>query len=116
MGIVVNDGIRRPTVRIDELQFATKTPFETRLQHETEAGQRVMPAEVAQVTRRALLRVVNSGTARRIKDTYRDNAARHAACPAPSSCPTARRSPSAAKPAPATTASSSAVARRAVSP
>ena len=74
MGIVVNDGIRRPTVRIDELQFATKTPFETRLQHETEAGQRVMPAEVAQVTRRALLRVVNSGTARRIKDTYRDNA------------------------------------------
>ena len=74
MGIVVNDGIRRPTVRIDELHFATNTPFETRLQHETEAGQRVMPAEVAQVTRRALLRVVNSGTARRIKDTYRDNA------------------------------------------
>jgi membrane peptidoglycan carboxypeptidase len=73
MGIVVNDGIRRPTVRIDELHFATNTPFETRLQHQTEAGQRVMPLEVAQVTRRALLRVVNSGTARRIKDTYRDN-------------------------------------------
>ncbi|MBT9519461.1 MAG: transglycosylase domain-containing protein, partial [Dechloromonas sp.] len=32
MGIVVNDGIRRPTVRIDELRFATNTPFETRLQ------------------------------------------------------------------------------------
>lgn len=73
MGIVVNDGIRRPTVRIDELRFATNTPFETRLQSQTEAGQRVMPVEVAQVTRRALLRVVNSGTARRIKDTYRDN-------------------------------------------
>ncbi|WP_310493492.1 transglycosylase domain-containing protein [Dechloromonas sp.] len=73
MGIVVNDGIRRPTVRIDELRFATNTPFETRLQHQNEAGQRVMPIEVAQVTRRALLRVVNSGTARRIKDTYRDN-------------------------------------------
>jgi membrane peptidoglycan carboxypeptidase len=72
MGIVVNDGIRRPTVRIDELRFATNTPFETRLQHQTAAGQRVMPVEVAQVTRRALLRVVNSGTARRIKDTYRD--------------------------------------------
>ncbi|PKO48049.1 MAG: glycosyl transferase family 51 [Betaproteobacteria bacterium HGW-Betaproteobacteria-4] len=73
MGIIVNDGIRRPTVRIDELRFATDTPFETRLQRETEAGQRVMPAEVAQVSRRALLRVVNSGTARRIKDTYRDH-------------------------------------------
>lgn len=73
MGIVVNDGIRRPTVRIDELRFAANTPFETRLQSQHDAGQRVMPVEVAQVTRRALLRVVNSGTARRIKDTYRDN-------------------------------------------
>jgi len=73
MGIVVNDGIRRPTVRIDELRFAANTPFETRLQRQPEAGERVMPVEVAQVTRRALLRVVNSGTARRIKDTYRDH-------------------------------------------
>jgi len=73
MGIVVNDGIRRPTVRIDELRFAANTPFETRLQRQPEAGQRVMPEEVAQVTRRALLRVVNSGTARRIKDAYKDH-------------------------------------------
>ncbi|AXS80313.1 transglycosylase domain-containing protein [Dechloromonas sp. HYN0024] len=73
MGIVVNDGIRRPTVRIDELHFAANTPFETRLQRQPEPGERVMPAEVAQVTRRALLRVVNSGTARRIKDAYRDH-------------------------------------------
>jgi membrane peptidoglycan carboxypeptidase len=73
MGIVVNDGIRRPTVRIDELRFAANTPFETRLQRQPEAGERVMPVEVAQVTRRALLRVVNSGTARRIKDAYRDH-------------------------------------------
>ncbi|MBV2192509.1 MAG: glycosyl transferase family 51, partial [Azonexus sp.] len=73
MGIVVNDGIRRPTVRIDQLRFAADTPFETRLQHQSAAGERVMPAEVAAVTRRALLRVVNSGTARRIKDTYRDH-------------------------------------------
>jgi membrane peptidoglycan carboxypeptidase len=72
MGIVVNDGIRRPTVRIDALQFAVDTPFETRLKRQPEGGERVMPTEVAQVTRRALLRVVNSGTARRIKDTYRD--------------------------------------------
>lgn len=73
MGIVVNDGIRRPTVRIDQLRFAADTPFETRLERQQEPGERVMPAEVAQVTRRALLRVVNSGTARRLKDTYRDN-------------------------------------------
>ncbi|MBS1160885.1 MAG: hypothetical protein H6R15_3304 [Proteobacteria bacterium] len=72
MGIVVNDGIRRPTIRIDEIKFAANTPFETLLKRQPENGQRAIPAEVAQVARRALLRVVNSGTARRIKDTYRD--------------------------------------------
>ena len=73
MGIVVNDGIRRPTVRIDELLFAAGTPFETRLKRQPEPGVRVMPVEVAQVTRRALLRVVDSGTARRVKGVYRDD-------------------------------------------
>ncbi|MFN4340792.1 MAG: transglycosylase domain-containing protein [Azonexus sp.] len=73
MGIVVNDGIRRPTVRIDELRFAADTPFETRLDYQPKAGERVLPAEVARVTRRALLRVVDSGTARRIKGTYLDS-------------------------------------------
>jgi membrane peptidoglycan carboxypeptidase len=73
MGIVVNDGIRRPTVRVDELLFAANTPYETRLKRQPEAGERVIPVEVAMVTRRALLRVVNSGTARRHKDTYRDH-------------------------------------------
>ncbi|HSG23574.1 MAG TPA: glycosyl transferase family 51, partial [Azonexus sp.] len=72
MGIVVNDGIRRPTVRIDELLFAANTPFETRLKRQLEPGVRVMPVEVAQVTRRALLRVVDSGTARRVKGVYLD--------------------------------------------
>ncbi|MDP3441036.1 MAG: transglycosylase domain-containing protein [Azonexus sp.] len=72
MGIVANDGIRRPTVRIDELLFAAGTPFETQLKRQSESGVRVMPVEVAQVTRRALLRVVDSGTARRVKAVYRD--------------------------------------------
>jgi membrane peptidoglycan carboxypeptidase len=72
MGIVVADGIRRPTVRIDQLNFAADTPFETRLVRRVEPGERVLPAEIAQVARRALLRVVDSGTARRVKDVYRD--------------------------------------------
>lgn len=71
MGIVVSDGIRRPTVRIDQLRFATGTPFETLLERRVEAGEQVLPAEVAQVARRALLRVVDSGTARRVKGIYR---------------------------------------------
>ncbi|HZV53399.1 MAG TPA: transglycosylase domain-containing protein [Rhodocyclaceae bacterium] len=72
MGIVVNDGVRRPTVRIDQLHFATATPFETRLERHAVAGDRVLPVEIAQVARRTLLRVVDNGTARRVKDVYRD--------------------------------------------
>lgn len=72
MGIVVNDGVRRPTVRVDSLLFAAETPYETRLERRTEAGEQVLLPEVAQTARRALLRVVDSGTARRVKDVYRD--------------------------------------------
>ncbi len=72
MGIVVNEGVRRPTVRIDQLRFAADTPFETLLERKFEPGAQVLPTEVAQVARRALLRVVDSGTARRVKGAYRD--------------------------------------------
>ncbi len=72
MGIVVNDGLRRPTVRIDRLHFAAATPFETLLERHVETGEQVLPAEIAQVARRALLRVVDNGTARRLKGVYRD--------------------------------------------
>ncbi|WP_263770948.1 transglycosylase domain-containing protein [Propionivibrio soli] len=72
MGIVVNDGVRRPTVRIDRLHFAAATPYETLVERRTEAGEQVLPPEIARVARRALLRVVDSGTARRVKDIYLD--------------------------------------------
>jgi hypothetical protein len=72
MGIVVSDGVRRPTVRIDRLRFAAATPFETVLDRRAELGQRVLPAEIAQVARQTLLRVVDRGTAKRVKGVYRD--------------------------------------------
>jgi membrane peptidoglycan carboxypeptidase len=72
MGIVVNDGIRRPTVRIKQLHFAADTPFDTVLERRIEKGERVLPGEVTQVARRALQRVVDNGTARRVKGIYRD--------------------------------------------
>ena len=72
MGIVVNNGVRRPTVRIDQLHFAAETPYETVLERRVEPGEQVLPPEVTQVARRALLRVVDSGTARRVKGIYRD--------------------------------------------
>lgn len=72
MGIVLSDGVRRPIVRIEQLRFAAATPFETQLVRRAEAGEQVLPAEVARVARRTLLRVVDGGTARRVKGIYRD--------------------------------------------
>lgn len=72
MGIIVNDGLRRPVVRIDQLRFAAATPFETVLDRQNAVGERVLPAELTQVLRRALLRVVENGTAKRVRNVYRD--------------------------------------------
>jgi membrane peptidoglycan carboxypeptidase len=66
MGIIVNDGIRLPTVRIDALHFAAGTPFETRLVSQPAAAQRVLRPEIAAVVRRGLIDIVEHGTARRL--------------------------------------------------
>jgi membrane peptidoglycan carboxypeptidase len=72
IGILVNDGIRRPTVRIDQLRFAAATPYETLVERHAEPGDRVLAPEIARVARAALLRVVDSGTASRVRGSYRD--------------------------------------------
>lgn len=71
MGIIVNDGLRRPPVKLEELRFAADTPFETLLRWQAAEGERVLPPEVAAAARSALLRVVGNGTARRVRDAYR---------------------------------------------
>lgn len=65
MGIILNDGMRYPTYRVDELRFAGTTPYETVLGPAQTSGQRVLPAEVARVTKEALIGTVGEGTARR---------------------------------------------------
>lgn len=71
MGIIVNDGVRLPTVRLDDLHFAADTPYETRVLHEIGGGRRVMPSEVAAALRGALAQVVEGGTARRLQGAFR---------------------------------------------
>ncbi len=68
MGIIVNGGVRMPVNRIDQLQFARATPYETRLDYHAPAGERVMTAEVAEVLQGVLYGVVEQGTARRINN------------------------------------------------
>ena len=72
MGIIVNEGIRRPTVRLQSLHFAEATPYETQFERRTQAGERVLPKEVTDVARRALIDVVESGTAKRLRGTLVD--------------------------------------------
>ena len=70
MGIILNDGVRQPSVRIDSLHFAAGTPYETRLQQDALRGERVMPSEVAAALRGALSQVVEAGTARRLSGSF----------------------------------------------
>jgi len=70
MGILINDGVRYPSVRAQELHFAQDTPFETILQSEREGGEQVLRPEIAQVVRQALFGVVEQGTARRVHGAF----------------------------------------------
>lgn len=70
IGIIVNGGIRYPTVRMEDLHFAATTPYETSLQRAPAASERVMKPEVAATLKRALASVVEEGTARRLRGAF----------------------------------------------
>lgn len=72
MGIIANNGERRPTQRVGALHFARETPYETRLEQRNTSVERVLPTEVASTVRRALFEVVQDGTARRLKGALVD--------------------------------------------
>jgi hypothetical protein len=69
MGIVMNDGVRVPTATIRRLQFAAHTPYETDLSPSAQP-ERVMPVEVAETVKKALMGVVANGTASRLRGAY----------------------------------------------
>jgi hypothetical protein len=65
VGIVLSDGVRSPVRRVEELHFATGTPYETVLRLSPHGGERVLSSEIAAVMRAAMVAVVTKGTARR---------------------------------------------------
>ena len=73
MSIIVNDGVRQPTMRAEELDFAEGTPYETSMVLRPAAGERLLPPEVTATVRKALEDVVAEGTARRLKGVFVDN-------------------------------------------
>ena len=66
LGIIANDGIHRPGVRLEKLRFGEGTPYETVVSKRADASRRVLRADVATVVRRAMQDVVENGTARRV--------------------------------------------------
>jgi membrane peptidoglycan carboxypeptidase len=70
MGVLVNDGVRRPTRVIDEVRLAPGTPYYAALRAQPAASERVLPAEVARATRGVLADVVERGTARRLAGAF----------------------------------------------
>jgi membrane peptidoglycan carboxypeptidase len=72
MGIIANDGVRLPTQRVGALHFGRDTPYETRLEPHNASAERVLPTELTATLRRALVGVVNDGTARRLKGALVD--------------------------------------------
>ena len=72
MSILVNDGVRKPMTSLTGLRFAAGTPYDTVLSLKPAKGERMLPVEVAQTVRQALLRVVERGTAARLAGALKD--------------------------------------------
>jgi hypothetical protein len=65
VGILLNDGVRRPAIRLVGMKLAVDTPYETHLARRPPDGERVLSAEIAAIVRGAMVDVVENGTARR---------------------------------------------------
>ncbi|MBI1734304.1 MAG: transglycosylase domain-containing protein [Candidatus Rokubacteria bacterium] len=70
MGIIVNDGVRRPTRIVTRLRFARDTPYHTVFEPRATSGERVLPAAVARALRAVLAETVERGTARRLEGAF----------------------------------------------
>lgn len=71
MGIITNNGVRIPTVRVNDLHFASDTPYDTMLErHQPIVTEQVLNPEVAATLKQALSEVVAKGTARRLVGAY----------------------------------------------
>lgn len=70
-GIIQNDGMRYPSVRVESIEFAENTPYNTLVNYTSaDTGTRVISKEVAQAARGCIYDVVDNGTAIRIKSAF----------------------------------------------
>ncbi|MDA8141875.1 MAG: transglycosylase domain-containing protein [Desulfobacteraceae bacterium] len=70
MGILLSDGIRRPSHLLEEIRMGANTPYETQFRLQAAAGERVLAPEIPQVVKEALYDVVRVGTAARLNHAF----------------------------------------------
>jgi membrane peptidoglycan carboxypeptidase len=70
MGIILNDGVRQPMVKITRLKFAAGTPYETQFQRQPLRPEQVMHPLVARALNKTLASVVEGGTASRLRNAF----------------------------------------------
>jgi len=70
VGVILNDGIRYPSERTGHVRFAANTPYETVMKPTLASPERVMRPEIAAILREALIGVVESGTAVRVRGAF----------------------------------------------
>ena len=73
IGIIQNDGKRMPTVRIDRLDFAVDTPYESHYARNNGNALQVIDSDIAKTVKRLLQQVVTEGTARRLNTAFADS-------------------------------------------
>jgi membrane peptidoglycan carboxypeptidase len=69
MGIILNNGVRLPTVNIERLNFGDGTPYQTDFVNQSNP-QLVLDPAVAKTLRRSLLGVVSKGTGSAVSGAY----------------------------------------------
>ncbi len=66
MGIILNNGVRLPTVTIERMRFGAGTPFDTTVERAPVPGERLFAPELSAAIRGVLIDVVEHGTASRL--------------------------------------------------
>ena len=73
VGIILNDGVKLPTIRFESLEFGKDTPYQTLMTpNANEQPQRLLDPELTAVMKGVMREVVEDGTAKRVKDAFHD--------------------------------------------
>jgi membrane peptidoglycan carboxypeptidase len=75
VGIILNDGVKLPTIRFESLSFGDNTPYQTLLLHDkSKPPQQVLDPAIAHTMKSVMAEVVDNGTAKRVRGVYKDAA------------------------------------------